>query len=125
MRVPDELLDALLAARAEMVRLRAPYRNAAQIQAENRAVWEFLGFAERLVPALVREVRELRALPSPAFMPGGAFCNCGMVEFMVPGCAKARTHDTNVPVLHTPVECRIATAEELSNLDPRAHPGGK
>jgi hypothetical protein len=95
-------------------------------------VWDGRGAFCNLatLDALVRGMERLRALASapspgtsPDWMPGGAFCNCGHVEFMVPGPAAVRCeHRGTDPVLHTPVECRIATADERRNLDASPSP---
>jgi hypothetical protein len=54
---------------------------------------------------------------TPQWMPGGAFCHCGHVEFMVPGPAAVRCeHRGTDPVLHTPIECRTAMSDEIANL---------
>ena len=53
---------------------------------------------------------------APQFIPGGAFCGCGRVEFVCPGVPVARTHGPDGVTLHRPGGCRLATDAELSNL---------
>jgi hypothetical protein len=62
---------------------------------------------------------DCRTGQTPAWAPGGAFCDCGLVEFMVPGPACCRTAKPGMaPTQHTPTECRPSTYDEVVNLIP-------